>query len=808
MPADPHLPPAGPRPADHPLAAPLERYYTAQPDPAFAARLESRLQAQAAQSQPLHAAPARRAGLRGALQWGLGLTGLLLALALIMRLLPQPAPGASAPGRATADNSAGAAVSGITPADAPAAALTAAPAGESTAALTGALTPVPAQPQPSPTATAYQPGPFYNRYRLVEGLCQAAEPAPTSGSPDSLPPELRDLPQGVVGGGTLQNGDFVFKLQLACDPRFGSGENDLGLYSEVAGLGIYSAWQYTGAAASGSVVEYAGFVPYVRENGAVGELSSGLSSAGSRGIQFPAAVFADFAGRPVTLRYVVELHTPDGQWLGAALRFTLQPEPGGYRPEQVTLERLPQAERGAALPVNAVPPPFALLAPGFVHPLLGELSELNRQAATALQGRPGWLHVASRTENWAGAQPASVTQDDSWYLLDDQGAPQSWITRQLDEQGQALQVSVMQDGAWRNLSTGESGYAGTQPALALDYGFYAAAAWAVKLGDALQKSTVEYRQPGRLAFNAGVYTIDYGDFRTQVVYDPQTGRGLSISNWRLAADGQAQLQQTVTTGQVEPVGAPPAEVLALFDQPAIYRPRPPAGSPPPPGFDPASSPLALRPTAGDHFHNPSFWFGDLYAVRQADDAEGLLQDGAPVDGYLLGRVDFGSVPGGWCDRSADGSRIAFIHIQTDPQSSAGQERLRWLDLRRVETPLAPQPELAQAGAPSWAPAGSLLALTACQPLTACGLYRVDASSGQAVLLASGAIATFPPLWRPDGSQVAVQWQDAVQGLQVLVVDAQTGQVIYAGAEAGSPTRSWGVTFSTGLTGFGRCVHPK
>ncbi len=118
------------------------------------------------------------------------------------------------------------------------------------------------------------------------------------------------------------------------------------------------------------------------------------------------------------------------------------------------------------------------------------------------------------------------------------------------------------------------------------------------------------------------------------------------------------------------------------------------------------------------------------------------------------------------------------------------------------------------GVLSWArgqsSTGETLAVFGCKAgQQECGLYLLDPSSDtqsdQLRLLLPGVFANWPPIWSPDGSQIA--FVDTLQeGRRMYVVDIQTGSVVYQGtfdasawqAPAGSPTNAWGVAFPRGM----------
>jgi hypothetical protein len=248
----------------------------------------------------------------------------------------------------------------------------------------------------------------------------------------------------------------------------------------------------------------------------------------------------------------------------------------------------------------------------------------------------------------------------------------------------------------------------------------------------------------------------------------------------------------MTVEAAERVDALPAEALALLGKDfSGYIPPEPYGTPAPQGFDPSKSKLNLHTVAGDRFDTPSFWYGDITA-----------------DAYLLGRVNFGSTPGGSCDRSADGSRLAFDFMKSDPGGSVLSHSLHWLDLRSIQNVHTAAPEIINVGTLAWSHKEEKLAFFGCQEnQTNCGLYRLDPDSGQVDRLVPDVYTAWPVIWKPDGSQIAFIDMSKHDN-RVIVVDFSTGQMVYQGpfnangwqVPAGSPTNQWGVSFPRGLEG--------
>lgn len=218
----------------------------------------------------------------------------------------------------------------------------------------------------------------------------------------------------------------------------------------------------------------------------------------------------------------------------------------------------------------------------------------------------------------------------------------------------------------------------------------------------------------------------------------------------------------------------------------------------PPNFDPSQSALRMRSIPGGNFERPEFFYGDLYA-----------------EDYLLGRVNFGQIPGGWCDRSPDGSRIAFNYIPGDEERE-GHGHLRWFTLRDLETVHNPYPDMRLFSPLTWGPDSRRLAFTA----SVSGqredraLYVLDVEHNRLQRLPEAASSPYQAVWHPEGGQLAsiVPLPGAEGRFQLVVADVASGEVVYRGefnAESwrpgpDSPTHDWGVAFEHGISGFGRC----
>ncbi len=182
---------------------------------------------------------------------------------------------------------------------------------------------------------------------------------------------------------------------------------------------------------------------------------------------------------------------------------------------------------------------------------------------------------------------------------------------------------------------------------------------------------------------------------------------------------------------------------------------------------------------------PTFWYGDLSA-----------------GGYLLGRVNFGGVPGGaWNTCTDQGDKLAFLYHVYYGDTNV-ESRLRWFNLRDVSQVYEPVPDKQVHSTPAWSPNGETLAFFACEEdQKNCGLYLLTAETNTTRLLTSAGHSMWPLLWKPDNSQIAfVDTQTPVHTLYVL--DATSGEILEESLfdadlwqpPAESLLNDWGVNF--------------
>jgi hypothetical protein len=198
--------------------------------------------------------------------------------------------------------------------------------------------------------------------------------------------------------------------------------------------------------------------------------------------------------------------------------------------------------------------------------VLTDLQNLNQlRSRTFFQG-PGWVHLHSREifEESLGTLPDGTVipaeyQMDEWYQMDENGLVVRAVSRQMDLSGDILQISLLKDGRWTNLTTRESWEQPPFELQPLDYAFSDLALSAAKTGKSLTRQAVNFEG----SYVGDQYLIQDGEVRWESVYDPATGKQLNFLTWQVLPEG-LQLISSVVIETLENVQSPPAEILELL----------------------------------------------------------------------------------------------------------------------------------------------------------------------------------------------------------------------------------------------------
>jgi len=203
---------------------------------------------------------------------------------------------------------------------------------------------------------------------------------------------------------------------------------------------------------------------------------------------------------------------------------------------------------------------------------------LSEKWANAYQ-KAGWIHVVmhqiidSDVENVRpDGQPAPndfITED--WILLDDKGQEIKGIFTQKNMNGEVIQISVLRDGAWFNLTYGDVIPAPDNLIYTLDFGFPNVAD---NLKDELKKTNETMDGKTLIKFSAEeiyVSPIKVANFQsmvksadTQAFYNENGQVELYQTVFKLQ-DG-SERRNTVEVLTFEQISIPPNEILKYLDQ--------------------------------------------------------------------------------------------------------------------------------------------------------------------------------------------------------------------------------------------------
>ncbi len=434
--------------------------------------------------------------------------------------------------------------------------------------------------------------------------------------------------------------------------------------------------------------------------------------------------------------------------------------------------------------------------------IINEVQALTTRWRETLLTSPGWVHLTVHhyspedLGSLPNGQPILNNRlDESWYLLDDFGMVITSIFTMNDLDGNPFQISVIQDGVARNLTLGEESTFDPYP-LELDYDFAQHTAQSPALGSNLTRRQVTLND-GRPAVQ---FTLREGQppagqlmIEEEAAYDPESGALLELAVYKLDTSERTIIWQ-VTYLAAERVSSPSAEALAYLEQETpSFAPLPPQPTSIPGEIDPAHSNLSFA-WIGNDIERPTFFYGNIFAG----------------DSYL-GRVNFGGVPGGWCDRSPNGQLIAFNYAENDLENETAHEFLRWFSLEDVSTVHAPLPELELCSPVAWGPDNTSLAFSAYEFELDCALYLHNITTEETIKLSSDAGSLWIPFWSTDGEYVAAVSTKTDPPI-IYVFRIADSEIVYRGefdtgiwrAPDDSPTLAWDEGLPREMTGSGRC----
>lgn len=199
--------------------------------------------------------------------------------------------------------------------------------------------------------------------------------------------------------------------------------------------------------------------------------------------------------------------------------------------------------------------------------LLNELQILAAQRQTDLVSQPGWLYFHSRIAgshqttfaNW-GVDLDEYEQE-RWMLLDMSGKITMAVYRILDSEQQPLQVSVLKNGNWRNLTLGAESPADMNDPFDPNFGFYELADRLVQQGRQLHSDTIYHD----CWYQGERYTISDGENYYEAVFNPGRRSLRWIKTWQISA-GSIILVDSLEIMVEKRISEPPLDILPLLNE--------------------------------------------------------------------------------------------------------------------------------------------------------------------------------------------------------------------------------------------------
>jgi hypothetical protein len=562
----------------------------------------------------------------------------------------------------------------------------------------------------------------------------------------------------ILGGASVQVGDFWFTLLPYCDPTLDPDEQ-----SDIGGLGIVVQWTYDGPPIAGQVLEWWGLAGHEEQIAALDTVQ--LTAGGRRmgGIRLPRTAAVDLSRPEISLYFVERIEAPQGIY-GALLRLTLRRGALGWLLDSSAVKALPMnSANGLPLvtPSTTVQPPVRLRLDSTPQEIQARVLQPAWESLW-LEGRlTAWPDGEQRT---AFVQAYLTLNGDGWALA----------TGSLAEDQRPARAAVRdrwQAADFHNTDWQMHPLEGVHPLLSMIFPTF--------LQDLERTPCPRFETvyAGRLAL-----VVDWGPDRLWI--DEDSGLILRQEHYSqgIPPDGLLDTILTLDTVRFNP---PPESLVAPLEFTSPPRP---------------AAQLAVRLRIETIFIGNT-QEGSLVQTRMA----ARLYAG---DVYL-GAVDFGEPGGIWCDRSPDSEQLAWVD-----QSYRQGQVLAWVSLTNLSQIHLGWNLPRMSSPPTWSPDGRFVAYGGCQ-LAECGLYVVDVATRRVRLLHNQGGMITPPLWKPDGQQIAVlrQLDEVDDGLEVVVARVSDGEILYRSAfdpitwqpSADSPIADWGVTFPQEIGSFSRCT---
>jgi hypothetical protein len=154
--------------------------------------------------------------------------------------------------------------------------------------------------------------------------------------------------------------------------------------------------------------------------------------------------------------------------------------------------------------------------------------------------------------------PGQYAQEE-WLYLEGQGKIIRAIRRITDHTGQVIQMGVLADGIWKDLTLGSESLAEGGQGYDPGFGFYQQAVQFVEQGRQINKQTL-YQDCWYIGEK---YMIVDDGILHEAVFDPPTGELRSIKTWDVSS-GVIQLIDSMEVAIEKRVPSPPDDMLQLL----------------------------------------------------------------------------------------------------------------------------------------------------------------------------------------------------------------------------------------------------
>jgi hypothetical protein len=202
-------------------------------------------------------------------------------------------------------------------------------------------------------------------------------------------------------------------------------------------------------------------------------------------------------------------------------------------------------------------------------PLLHEVQELVKRHQKSLTSGSGWWHRLTLHTNDNGNKsfyPKIIPNSfrlEEWFALDSQGRITTGVSRMSDEAGKTIQVSLLVNEIWHNLTFQAESPFDPIADFDLSSGFYNEAARLVQLDNHLNKQTLY----NNCWYVGEQYRVLDGQVLHEAVFNPDSGKLRWIKTWDISTSALTLLNSIEVLNE-EWVSQPPIDVLTQLEQAA------------------------------------------------------------------------------------------------------------------------------------------------------------------------------------------------------------------------------------------------